>query len=210
LEILHVKSHTPDLSPISELENLKKLKNQTLSCNLKDLSPVSGLKNLEVIDTGWVHVDNISPVSELNNLKELRITTTSEIDSMAPLSNLDQLEALQLKTPADMAYGPPSTYNMSSLTGSKENLRVLILSGNKIREESYLANLTNLEVLDIGRCDINDFSFLAELRDLENLQRVELRRSKLDYEAVEYIEKLKEEGIEVPYHEHLTPGNEND
>jgi len=194
-----------DLSPLSELDNLKEIRIQNISCNLKDLSPISDLEKLEILDTGWTAVEDISPVSTLDSLKELRITTTKEINDISPLSNLNQLEVLQLSTPSEMAAGISSTYNISSLSGLEENLKVLKLDGNIIKDEDNLSNFTNLEVLSLGRCDINEFSFLSELRNLESLERIDLRDTELNRKAMKYIKELKEEGVKVHYTEHLAP-----
>jgi len=197
LEKMHFSFVADDLSPLSELDNLRVI-NTRRSGYLKDLTPISNLDNLEILHIDYSSVEDLSPVSELGSLKELRITTSSEINDISPLSNLKQLEILDLGDCFD-SVRTPSTYELSSLSGLEENLKKLRLDGNYIKDKSYLANFTNLEVLELMGCGLNDFSFLTGLKDIKSLKRVDLVHNKLDDKAMEYIKELKKEGIEVIY-----------
>jgi Leucine-rich repeat (LRR) protein len=82
-----------DLSPISNLENLKNL---TLRYCDVDISPISNLKNLEALYLYSNEIENLNTIYELINLKSLRFNWQKNNIDLTHIGKLQNLEYLDL------------------------------------------------------------------------------------------------------------------
>lgn len=177
-ELIFPYQKIADLSPISDLTNLRKL--IVRQSKISDLSPLSGLNQLTHLEiVGYNGVDlnenqiyiyqsclsNINPLSELSNLKFLDLSSNS-IVNLTPLSRLINLEKLKLSGNGFIC--GQHNLDLSSLS-ELINLRELNLSLNLINNIAALSNLKQLTSLYLTNNPITDFQPLSKLINLQNL-----------------------------------------
>ena len=153
-------TYASNLTPLSGLENLKKLHlyNRGYGCDLiplaelknlewlilsatsdKDLTPLAGLKSLKSLQVTSSSVSDLTPLLGLKNLVLLDLSHSSAIDDLSPISGLQKLEELNLKG--------TSVSNLTPIAGLK-NLKVLHLG--LVSELTPLAALKGLNELYIS------------------------------------------------------------
>ncbi|MCB2314152.1 leucine-rich repeat domain-containing protein [Clostridium tagluense] len=149
-----------DITNISPLSKLSKLKHLDLSSNLElaDISPLSKLLNLEYLDISSIKkLTNISPLSKLTKLEYLD-AIGNKIKDVSPLSALPNIKTLKLSI--NEIEDISSLNKLSSLTN-------LHLGANKIKDVKPLSNMTHLKVLHLEKNPIDDFSPLDSLKSVD-------------------------------------------
>ena len=181
-----------DLSDISALRNLTKLKTLSISgSNLEDISPLENLTSLESIHFGYNKINNLNPISNLTNLKSFSISRNSfdgeytvPITNIDALSNLNKLRSLKLMhiqvEDLDALSGLTNLQslevsydrNLTNIDGISNltNLTWLELTHNSLKDITALRNLINVENLYIYGNEIEDISCLERLTKLEELR----------------------------------------
>ncbi len=147
----------PDLSPISSLKKITKLRIGDNS--FTDLSPLIGLENLYYLEATSVKYRDITPLSQLSNLVYLN-ALNNNISDVSALAGLKNLQHLDLCCNA--------ITSVDSL-GDLNNLRYLDLSANQVADISSLSRLTGLYELELSGNSIQDVSPLSKLTVLKYL-----------------------------------------
>ncbi len=147
-----------DITPISELTNLTKLNlNDSV---IEDITPLSGLKNLTCLGLNHAFLDDIELLAEFKNLTKLELGRCDSINDITPLSGLGRMTYLDLSE--------TSVKDITPLKGLV-NLTSLIMYNNNISDISPLAGLVNLTELNLNSNNISDISALAGLVNLTDL-----------------------------------------
>jgi hypothetical protein len=165
-----------DLSPVSELLDLERLK---LSCHSRRSLDFSGLKRLQSCSINWLpggesvfrcegleslYLDGVkgaqlAGISELKSLKKLTIAN-SNLNSLAVLDGLCQLEKLELL----------NCRKLTLLDGLEcfQRIKWLSIDGSKpIQDFRAVSELPDLEVLNLsGSGKIKSLAFLRPLKKL--------------------------------------------
>lgn len=90
-------SNNPELSDISMLENMTKVKKLVLSnTNISDITVVKNMKELEILEIESTKVEDISPLRELSHLKKILMYDTLVRD-ISLLASLPVLEYVDVK-----------------------------------------------------------------------------------------------------------------
>lgn len=166
LKILYLGSNNIyDLSPLSELRSLGFL---NLEYNqFANLHRIENLSNLMVLDlTGCENIPDFSSIARLINLEFLNISHT-HFENLPILQHMDNLLDLRLN---DVGIKDYSTLGQLPY---QENIENLQLSGNNIRDISFLSNFSGLMGLNIDQTLIEDISTLSELTNLTHLGMLE-------------------------------------
>ncbi|MFO7892008.1 MAG: leucine-rich repeat domain-containing protein [bacterium] len=158
LYYLHMGSQ--DISDISPLSSLTKLKELTLDQNYK-ISDITPLRNLTALE--WLNLSNnlitdISALEDLIKLKYLNLRYNNRINDISSLSNMIKLEELKMAKASLIDLSP-----IQNLT----NLKILWFTSCGISDISYLKKLTNLINLKISWSNINSLSSLSNMKKLE-------------------------------------------
>ena len=179
LEVLDLYGNRiSDLSPLSDLTNLKELDISRNYVGFLDktggtgmnLQPLSSLVRLEILSADENGITDLSPLAGLVNLKKLSIEG-NVVSSMEGLSRLTQLEEIRA--------GKNHITDISQLEGLV-NLKTLSLESNCfIEKEPYaekgladitaLESLTSLRWLNISYNYVNSLEPLSKLPNLEYL-----------------------------------------
>ncbi|WP_334330028.1 leucine-rich repeat domain-containing protein [Companilactobacillus sp. HBUAS59699] len=148
------KSNTINLSPISNLTNLKELdlSDSTFTRNYQSkdvnvLKNLTGLTTLNLGNGGESDENNIGSISDLSGLKNLTNLQDLNIDN-AKETSLNDLSNLS---------------NLTSLSASYNE---------KLSDISGLKNLTKLQKINLDNDGIVDFSSLSSLKDLQGNDNV--------------------------------------
>jgi len=158
-----------DISPLAELENLKRLVLNDLNSDL--LSQISLIPNLEYLELDRMQLSDLSWADGLTKLKVLDLRDVSnvnqyDIDGLVFLENLREL------------YLPPGNPKNDSLQplASLQKLQKLHLCNITLSDLSPLAGLIEMEDLGISGCrspqpqgSIVDISALSEMVNLRRL-----------------------------------------
>ena len=170
-------NHISDLSPLSDLTNLRSL--YLGNNDISDITPLSNLINLTNLALGNNDISNITPLSNLTNLTTLNLNDNF-VSNITPLSNLINLTNLDLGNNdisditllsnlinlTNLALGNNDISNITPLS-NLTNLTTLNLNDNFISDIALLSGLTNLRSLNLGNNDIADISVLSGLTSLE-------------------------------------------
>ena len=152
--------YQPNLSPLSELTNLKNLYIFDDVDYIFDYSVLAEFTKLEQLGLMGRTIDDISMLSGLKNLKELKIQSWHLTD-ISPLTGLDNLVSLTLCSPNSFPNELTDISPLSQLT----NLEYLALYRNEISDISPLKNLTNLKHLNLK----NNLIALSDIDELIGL-----------------------------------------
>lgn len=167
--VFHKSSFSETITITKEdMENIGTMKNISYldlsECEIEDLSSLTILNNLSRLKTLKLSVDHnkisdIAALVDLSGLNALKLhrCTIDDFSILEDLSNLDFLSLVACKL--------TDIYSLASLT----NLTNLDLSFNDIKDVSALSSLTNLTRLDLSSNDIKDISTLESLTALEFL-----------------------------------------
>ena len=179
LELINVLSASnkgiADLEGIQYLSNLVQL---DLSNNMiKDIAPLRQLTKLNTLYLKGNQIDDYSPLAAIYNQLSIRDFNMSigvydkkletEIRmKIGKLSGALTHEDMQKITELDL-----SNKGIADLQGIQflTNLRKLNLTGNNIRNISYLKNLILLEELTLNENKVDDIKALSSLTNLEQL-----------------------------------------
>jgi Leucine-rich repeat (LRR) protein len=197
------KEGESDLSPLSELTNLKHL--DLYWNHITDLSPLASLVNLESLDLSHNEINDLTPIANLTNLRKLDLSS-NDLRDLSPLAKLTKLTNLYFwENPIeDITVLGNFTYlevlkirstrvKNFDVLGKLGNLTSLSLAYNDVEDHKFLSKLKKLKVLDLSGNDISDISFLRKftiltelslannrmedispLRHLTNLQKLDL------------------------------------
>jgi len=215
-----------DLSPLTELTNLKSLGFGSWEPTfIEDLSPLGELTSLEYLHIGANVSSDISHIGNLINLKELRLwrsvpdreisylanlknlrildLESNRIEDISALSELLKLKTLNLRKNQIEDISPlKNLINLESLSigGSREGV---ISTGNKINDITPLKNLSNLKLLTLDDNRISDISPLVENIGFGEGDKIDLRYNYLvltpGSEDMNNINALIDRGVEVIY-----------
>ncbi len=157
LYYLHMGSQ--DISDISPLSSLTKLKELTLDQNYK-ISDITPLRNLTALE--WLNLSNnlitdITALEKLTRLKNLDLQF-NDIKSISALYNLKDISELQISG--------ASFSDVKPLEGFLK-IRLLWLIHCTINDISYLENLINIENLHLAWNQISDITPLSNMKKLE-------------------------------------------
>lgn len=151
------KSASTDLSPLTQLKQLKSL---SLAGGFQDIRPLTRMHHLSELHLHRGTVSDISILKQLTNLTAVSVTNT-KIEDLRALSSLKNLTYL------DVSLNPlkGDLTPLSALT----QLKSLTVNGN-ITDIRPLASLTRLEFLDLGNSQISDLRPLSKLVNLKRLR----------------------------------------
>lgn len=175
-------AYTEDLSPLSELKQLRVL---VLHCPASDLSPLAELTELRVLGT-VDEIADLSPLAKLTNLQVLEIRPTPEAD-LSILKRLTKLRALELwgVTAEDL-----------SVIAELTLLESLYLRETTIYDLTPLRDLTNPETPNLSYTKIDD---VTPLFGLKKLRKLDLTDTSVSQEQVRALQKaLPECEIDEP------------
>ena len=207
-----------DFSSIEGLESCDRLIELILDGKgIDDISPISSLQNLKRLHLGGALDDSdLQTIGLLTKLEYLSIPDCSKVISIAPLANLKNLEVLKSYTEVmdiqaiasmtklkELYLEGVQATNYSALSGLTK-LEKLSLPNTNIFDLSPLSNLTKLQVLDLYCCsnitDILALSGMTELQDL-NLDGVPITEIK----ALSTLKKLEQLDLTGTKVEKLVP-----
>jgi Leucine-rich repeat (LRR) protein len=140
-----------DISPLSDLVNLKKL--YIATNRITDLQPLESLTNLEALDISRNQISNIEVLSKLRSLNYL-MAEDNNISDVSPLSQLVDLTFLGL--------GGNEIADISPL-GTLTQMRSLYLRDNQIKDISSIVNMIVLGNVHLSYNKITDISPLAHM-----------------------------------------------
>ncbi|WP_334330027.1 leucine-rich repeat domain-containing protein [Companilactobacillus sp. HBUAS59699] len=163
-----------DLTPISNLTNLKKL--DLSYCGSEDISPVSNLTNLQSLNlyfSEYARISkNINDLSKLNKLTYLNLgENIGSISDVSALKNMSKLNYLNLD-------GTRIT-NLNDLSNLKSLSTLSVKGTSALKDISGVSNLNNLQSLNIDGNEIYDFSSLKS-KNLSKLNDVNLGVQNID------------------------------
>ena len=152
----------PDLSPLSFMQNLKKLDCSGL--NIKTIEPIKELISLEELSLSFN--DNLElDFKFLEKLKNLKILTcvVEKIKNWEVIENLTELEELHFS-----GFLHDQITNINPLSKLKK-LKKLEIDGFNIKSLGPIPELSNIEVLSLEYTNITDFEPLLKLKKLRSL-----------------------------------------
>lgn len=183
-------AYTEDLSPLSELKQLRVL---ALHCPASDLSPLAELTELRALGTG--KIADLSPLAKLTNLEVLEIRPTPEAD-LSILKRLTRLRDLGL-------WG--ATAEDLSVIAELTLLESLYLRETTISDLTLLRDLTNLVELDLSYTKVDD---VTPLFGLKKLREINLTGTPVSQEQVRALQEALPE-CEIIEPEYATSGLED-
>jgi len=148
-----------DVAPLAELIELEEL---NIDCNLlTDISPLKKMINLEYLSLEYNAITGIAALENMSKLKKLWMSEAT-INDLLPISKLDKLELLW--------FNRCNIENISCLK-SLSNIKILKIAWNKVGDISSLSNMEDLEWVALEQNQITDIS---PLQNLSNLSYVRL------------------------------------
>jgi len=158
------------------IENLVKLNDLSIYGNeVRDISVLAKLKKLEKLDLSFNNIGDISALKELNKLTYLYLQDNEITDYTPTEAYFNNLEYKDFRLEDGQV--------VISVLKGLNNLYVLNLGKNKIRDISILENFINLEVLDISSNKIED---ITPLKNMYNLNTLYLSDNNIkDYSPIE-------------------------
>jgi len=148
---------------------------------IADLSGLEHFRNLEVLNLENNFVEDLSPLQTLTNLTVLNLSnngvSTLESVQFDVLTHLNLVELTLNSYEVLSSVGRKNEVSNLQILSQFQELQVLELHGNLIREVSPISNLNKLRILDLGENLIQDITPLAGLVVLEeaNLSRNHIR-----------------------------------
>ena len=172
-------SSISDLSPLSELTNLRELNLRTNQ--ISDLTALSNLTQMRELGLSHNQISDLSPLAMLTDLTILEVEN-NQIEDVSPLLGLTHLEFLtidrnfiddvSLFSGFQSLKGLSISYNgISDISPFSQltTLTALTLRGNHVSDISPLVGLTNLTWLNLLDTDISDITALSNLTHMETL-----------------------------------------
>lgn len=194
-----------DISEITRLKNIKKLKELHLAFN--QISEIKGLDNLMDLEVLYLQGNQISEIKGLEKLPNLRrlylqhnqISEIKELNNLINLKelNLGENQISEIKGLENLLnlYGIGLENNQISKIKGLDRLKKLIilnLSDNQIKEIMGIESLTNLSIL---RFNSNQISEIKGLESLKNLKILDLSQNNINeikgLESLTNLEKLR-------------------
>ena len=195
-----------DLTPLAELQKLKKLQLREMG-NLTDLAPVAKLKTLETLDLyALKKVTDLTPLGNLAGLQVLSLAVLGQPIDLTPLGKLTALKELRISQ--SVAYTsfnflkplnklerlyflaePKDVIDISALAG-KTTLQELTFSQAQIADITPLKGLTGLVKLALNGSKVTDLSALKGLKKLKSLELGYLATPNLDLSPVGELTEL--------------------
>lgn len=188
-------SHTEitDISPLSELPSLNKLK--ILASPVSDWSPLDSLKSLEELEL-YVGSEESIIVPYLPKLRSLKIFSANGDIALGHLPNLEIAEFQVLNDLSEITNQPQlkelhfkkiANPTLEPLESAK-NLRTLNIQSHDIVDLSHLAALPNIERLRILMPAVTNISPLGKLNRLIELEILGVKATHV--EPLRNLEKL--------------------
>jgi hypothetical protein len=162
-------SAVTDISPLLEMQNLKKL---TLYDNpVTNYFLIGNLTNLESVAFNGTLITNLDFLAPLVHLRELELNPlgTSNLNIIGTFTNLESLGL----------FGIPLTN--TSFFSNLTQIGYLQLQDNSLRDISFVQQLPKLWLLDLSYNHITNFSGLCGLTNLLNLFLTEANLDSLDF-----------------------------
>jgi Leucine-rich repeat (LRR) protein len=189
-----------DMKQLTSLEvnyrNIRDLTGLEFAVNLEDLSvegnqihdltPLKGLTKLKSLSIGDNQVSDLEPISELTALTELSAWENT-LTNLSGLENLVNVSILNFRNNKIT-----SIEQLDGLT----SLSDLNLNNNLIEDLTPLSHSTSLAYLQLSRNQIED---IHVLENLSQLQWVDVNQNTLNADAVNTIQLLEANGIQVDY-----------
>ncbi|WP_027003260.1 leucine-rich repeat domain-containing protein [Hugenholtzia roseola] len=152
------RSQITDLSPLSQLSNLKILNVEKTA--IVDIFPIRNLTGLLQLNVSKTQVSDLSALRYALKIKELDIsqTPTTDISVVSNFLELEKFYASQTRI-ADISA-------LENLTQLKD----LRLDKTAIKDIKALADLKELQFLDLGNTSISALEPLKNLKQLERLR----------------------------------------
>jgi Leucine-rich repeat (LRR) protein len=196
-----------DMKQLTSLEvnyrNIQDLTGLEFAVNLEDLSvegnqihdltPLKGLIKLKSLSIGDNEVSDLRPISELTALTELT-AWENELTNLSGLENLENLSILNFQNNKIK-----SIEQLDGLT----SLSDINLNNNLIEDLTPLSHSTSIAYLQLSRNQIEDIDVL---KNLSQLQWVDVNQNTLNADAVNTIQLLESNGIQIDYMDYdVTP-----
>lgn len=182
LEILTIGGDFSDITPLSDLNNLKFI--NIKKNRVKDFLPLSKLAQLEQLAINIYKAKDINFLSYLTELEILLLGDMHELKDISPLANLKNLVRLDLEALIELKDIQP----ISELTELK-NLR--ILGCPKVTDISPIKNLNNLIMVELASTGVKDISIFGDLSKFPKLVNVLLDEDEI--ENKQQLNVIKEE-----------------
>ena len=180
-----------DISPLTNLENLKTLYLGGTDINVEQLGDFPNLENLSISMYYIDSTDNYdySKIAEYTNLKELTISNSKGFDCSI-LENLKNLETLYLQG------GIIKNYEQ---IGNVPTLKTLYMTNMKgiVTNIEFLSNLTKLTTLDLRDNNITNIEPLENLMELTNVNLTQNSINPEEEGNKRTIEALKQRDVNL-------------
>jgi hypothetical protein len=220
--ILHGET-IKDLSPLSNLQELRFLDMSSTGVNDRSMNALSILSNLENLEIIEVKVESFNWLTQFPDLKRLVVDRLSEMkdhESIQQISQLTKIETLITEVVNDVSLVRDlKCLKVISFSGSIQNSHLLSgmpqlthleIEDKDLMDFGFLRSLVNLEVLLVKGTQFSDMSLLS---DMKKLRQINLSDTKIDsievlrdmkmLEIIK-IDKTQVESLEpLSYHQHL-------
>ncbi|MCT4509465.1 MAG: hypothetical protein N4A48_12060 [Tepidibacter sp.] len=180
---IYDSSHINSIEGIEYFRNLKRLTIDD-AYKIKDFSWLPQLNGLNYLMIWYMDLDDLESIEEIKSLKHLEVVYPKygELKSLKKFPNLEKLDI----------QGIDYMKNLDCIKGPK-NIENLGLADSQIVTFDGIEEFKKLEELYLYEISSSDTSKVFEL---ENLQKVSMQGCNL-YKQNEFIQKLKDKGIEV-------------
>ena len=172
-----------DLSPLSQLPQLNYINIDDTP--IKDYSVLKNMKKLQSLSIVNNQLNDLSFIQGLKNLTDITLQNNG-IKDISAFSSLKKLNFISLAN--------NQITDITPLLASKNNLYSLDLSGNPIEDLSVLAQFEELSDLNLDDTNVTD---LRPLLDLYSLQYLSLYGVPLDARALQVVEELRSNDVQV-------------
>ena len=191
VETIRLYNCCRDISPLTNLENLKTLYLGGTDINVEQLGDFPNLENLSISMYYIDSTDNYdySKIAEYTNLKELTISNSKGFDCSI-LENLKNLETLYLQG------GIIKNYEQ---IGNVPTLKTLYMTNMKgiVTNIEFISNLTKLTTLDLRDNNITNIEPLENLMELTNVNLTQNSINPEEEGNKRTIEALKQRDVNL-------------
>lgn len=166
LRELQLCGHGLTSADLEPLRGLTSMENLSIRNNrITDLSALSGMTRMKTLNIGSNRITDISPLTGMTRMEWLHAQNNG-ITDISALSEMRNLEYLYLDT-LDLWNSFNNKVTCVEPLRNLTKLRHLWLTGNMVEDISPLANLTNLTELFLPFNQISDISVVSGLANLE-------------------------------------------
>jgi Leucine-rich repeat (LRR) protein len=193
-QLTSLEANYRNIQDLAGLEYAVNLEDLSLEGNqIHNLSPLKGITNLKSLSIGGNKITSLEPIRELTALTILS-AWENELTNLSGLENLEYLWILNLQNNKIT-----SIEQLDGLT----SLSDLNLNNNLIEDLTPLSHSTSIAYLQLSRNQIED---IVVLKNLSQLQWVDVNQNSLNANAVNTIQLLESNGVEIDYMDYdVTP-----